>query len=88
MEQVLVGPWPCVTECERCKKVGADVRARDSQTMYEPKALNAWTRLLLDDELHGVPEEPNRDLMLCDECAEEYDKYMDEMWKAYHGSLL
>ena len=56
--------------------------------MYEPKALNAWTRLLLDDELHGVPEEPNRDLMLCDECAEEYDKYMDEMWKAYHGSLL
>ena len=44
-----------------------------SQTMY------GW-----DDQ----GEDPNRDLILCDDCGGEYTDMMNDQWNDYYGGLL
>jgi hypothetical protein len=39
---------------------------------------------LLDDELHGEAEDPNRQPVLCDPCAELDKEYWDDMWAEYN----
>jgi hypothetical protein len=55
-------------------------------TSYARPRLNAWTRLLLDDELLGEAPDPNKDPLLCDECYEDYRSYWSEMWDEYNRS--
>jgi hypothetical protein len=55
-------------------------------TAYARPRLNAWTRLLLEDELLGEPPDPNQDPILCDDCAEDYRSYWQEMWDEYNAS--
>jgi len=36
----------------------------------------------------GTGEDPNHPLLLCDECAAEYDEYWDSMWDDYYSGLV
>lgn len=55
-----------------CKRV-TELTRTPSMTMYE------WD---------GEGEDPNRDLMLCQECSEEYTEIMTEQWANYYRGLL
>ncbi len=48
--------------------------------MYVRPSLTSWQYLLLEEEGLGEPADPNDDWILCDDCAKDYDEYMDEMW--------
>jgi hypothetical protein len=61
-------------DCEgQCKRQNIRVSLRPSQTCYP-----------YDDD----GEDPNRDWVLCEECADEYSKIMDEQWSNYYGGCL
>lgn len=51
----------------------ANVRPRPSRTAY------AWD---------GEGENPNADILLCDPCAEDHTKLMDEMWGEYWSGIM
>jgi hypothetical protein len=36
----------------------------------------------------GTGENPNRSLLLCDECENEYCEYWQEMWNEYYSGRL
>src|ERR1035437_4650479 len=36
----------------------------------------------------GKGEDPNRDIVLCDLCGEEYDEMMKERWDEYYGGRI
>lgn len=57
--------------CEDCKLDLPTVRERHSQTAYH------WD---------GTGEDPNRNAVLCDECAAEYKAHWDSMWDNYRSS--
>lgn len=71
-----VSNWPKLEECEVCDAMDGDIRLEDSRTQYVWKGD-------FDD-----PENPNRPLMLCRECAREHHEYWDERWSDYYGGLL
>ena len=68
----LDGDFP-VRVCEKCGHEGKDVVDTPSQTRY------LWDSTM---------ENPNRDLVLCLECAEEYTRNMDAQWAEYYSSIL
>lgn len=37
---------------------------------------------------NGKGEDPNQSPILCDECADEYHDYWDEMWDDYYAGIL
>jgi hypothetical protein len=53
--------------------------------MYPRPRLTAWEIILLDGE---DPPDPNRDVALCEECAEEHHVFWSEQWKEYYSGLL
>jgi hypothetical protein len=90
-DHVIVEPdgYLCLSQvppCERCKIAGPGVELEDSRTAYVRPRLDAWTRLLLDDELLGRPPDPNAPLWLCRDCAADHTEYWDEMWRDYYSS--
>lgn len=36
----------------------------------------------------GGPDDPNRPIPLCRECAEEHHQHWNDMWAEYHNGLL
>lgn len=56
--------------------------------MYAWPRLTFWERLKLDGEGLGERPNPNRDLMLCRDCAADHHANWDETWKEYYASLL
>lgn len=68
-------------KCEQCEAT-AGVEYEGSRTAYAVPSVNAWQRLLLDDE--GLTRElpdPNTGMWLCRDCAKDYQDYWDEMWE-------
>lgn len=62
-------------KCEYCGHA-EDVRPEDSRTFYHDP-VTRYSRLLEEDPLD--PEDPNRAIWLCRECAAQYHEYWDEM---------
>lgn len=60
-------------KCECCEKDKEDVKPHPAMTAY------AW---------NGEGEDPNRDLIVCDDCWAEYEAYYTERWEAYYAGLL
>lgn len=58
--------------CEHCE-CREGVRAESARTLYE---WNGW----------GI--NPNRDVYLCRQCAEEHHAYWDDMWAEYYSGRL
>jgi hypothetical protein len=57
--------------------------------MYYRTPLTKYERIsLLNDPLLDEPEDPNRSVMLCRECAAEHHAYWDERWSEYQSNLL
>ncbi len=63
-------------ECERCGRQCSGVKSESSRTMYN-----------FDGPI-GSPEDPNRDIMLCRDCAKEHHDYWNERWDDYYAGLL
>jgi hypothetical protein len=63
---------------ERCENCGTTdmVELEDSRTCY--------THGTIDDG----PEDPNRRVALCRDCAKEHHDNWDAMWSDYYGSRL
>jgi len=55
--------------CTYCQHYGPEVQLESSRTMYD------WDGKGLD---------PNADVPLCINCAEEHHKYWDERWNDYY----
>jgi len=73
--------------CEQCETTEG-VKAVPGMTAYatshlEPKTRYDWLNLEFDR-----PEDPNRDVFLCPDCAEEHVEYWNSMWDEYHRGLL
>lgn len=60
-----------MSECEDCKKSSDDVKVRHAMTAYH------WD---------GKGEDPNRDMMQCDDCWEAYRQHWQGMWGEYYRS--
>lgn len=68
--------------CEHCGDITGVSLVR-SLTCYPRQEPNRWQRMV---ELE-TPD-PNPDLMLCRDCADEYDAYWSERWQEYYNSLM
>lgn len=62
-----------IRKCESCGHEGKDVVDTPSQTCY------CW---------NGEGEDPNRDLVLCFECAYAYEAHMTDKWKEYYSMVM
>jgi hypothetical protein len=69
----LLGRDNPVRTCERCDHVGKDVVDCPSQTQYP------WD---------GTGDDPNRDHVLCIECAIEITEQMNYQWSEYWSSVM
>ena len=61
-------------ECEHCREVLPDVKAHPAMTAYH------W-----DKEKDGPGPDPNRDVVLCNECHEGYVAHWESMWAEYNA---
>jgi hypothetical protein len=68
----LLGP---ARVCDHCGSLGG-VALESARTAYHYEGVR------------GAPEDPNRPVPLCRECAVEHHAHWDEMWAEYHASLL
>ena len=66
--------------CECCGKTEG-VKAESSRTAYDTTPFDRYDRILNED----APD-PNADVMLCRECAEEHHAHWDSMWADYYAS--
>ena len=75
--------------CERCG-LTEGLRFESSRTCYynESKLREGRRKKLRMLELEEAEEDPNRDIVLCRECAVEHHAYWDEMWKEYYYGRL
>ncbi len=71
---------PAVCEYPQCGATEG-VAYEGSRTAYCAPRLNAWTRLLLEDEIADHSPDPNTGMWLCREHARDYQEYWDEMWE-------
>ncbi len=61
--------------CDRCLSTQG-VAMEGSRTMYH-----------FEGEI-GSPDDPNRPVPLCRDCAREHHEFWDEMWNGYYGGLI
>ena len=59
--------------CEKCGFQSTHLIDTCSQTFY------CW------DE---IGEDPNRNLLLCEYCSDEYSEEMESQWQTYYNSVL
>ena len=78
-------PNPTPTACERCQSEEG-VKAIPAMTAYHPTPLSRWKRLMLDNPLD--PPDPNADVYLCPDCAQDHVEYWTEMWDEYNRGRL
>lgn len=60
--------WP---RCEHCRSFWG-LRLEDSRTMYHYEG--KWEN----------PDNPNRPVLLCNDCAETHHEHWDDMWAEYY----
>lgn len=60
-------------KCEFCEEDKPDVAYRPAMTAYH------WD---------GKGEDPNRDIVLCDDDWEDYRAYWQERWDEYYSMVL
>lgn len=48
----------------------------------------SWRPAVTAYHWDGKGKDPNRDLYLCDNCAEDYYDYYDGLWQDYYGGIL
>lgn len=72
--------------CERCGST-VGVKFQNSRTAYDTSYEPWWKRLLTVDIDSDVLEyiNPNRDPVLCADCATEHHAYWDDMWSNVEG---
>ena len=68
-----------MTVCAHCGATDG-VQLEPSRTIYhyEIPPPNVWDHLL--ERKPDLPPDPNADVWLCRECAEEHHRYWDDMW--------
>jgi len=59
------------------------VKMESSRTMYEVPVPTRFDRVLEE-----IPLDPNRDIPLCRDCAEEHHRHWSEMWDMYYSSCM
>jgi hypothetical protein len=67
--------------CSRCGSTEG-VELEDSRTCYQPKPKTYWDHLLGQE-----PEDPNKPVPLCRECAEMHHEFWDAQWSEYYNSM-
>lgn len=66
-----------MTKCEFCD-------GRHHEQTSEAKPRSAMTAYHWD----GTGDNPNADVVLCDECWEDYRSYWQERWDEYYSMVL
>ena len=71
---VILGEEAPLRNCERCNIDSRLVIDCPSMTLYDARCFPG--------------EDPNRDLILCPDCAQEHLELMNDQWAGYHSALL
>lgn len=60
----------------------------DCQGQCECRCKVRWRSAMTAYHWEGEGEDPNHPVLLCEDCAEEYHDYWNEMWADYYASRM
>lgn len=71
--------------CEYCGGTEG-LKLECSRTAYDTSRLDKPTRLERIADRDDPPEDPNRDKLLCRECAAEHHEFWNDQWNEFYRS--
>lgn len=77
-------------QCLYCEKVSEDVTLVHAMTAYSHDMCE-HEDCLRNEEMRRLcyyDRNPNKDLLLCASCAEDYREFWNEQWNNYYRGLL